>query len=453
MPRKYSARLLTAALVLVAAYLFVVLTDMRPSFDAFGWLNWGRQALRWNLNTNSAPSWKPLTFLFTFPYALAGRGQERLWMVTAVAAAFGGSLFAARIAHRLAQPAPRYAAVTAAALAAIGLLGMSRWWGLITISNSDPMDVTLCLAAVDAHLSGRPRLAFAALTLAALGRPEVWPFVAAYAIWLWRAQPSARIGVTAGLAAIPLVWFGIPALTARSWFVAGNVALVPGLALHGDKLTGSVDLYLDLYPFVVWLAVAAALVLAAIKRDKTSLALAGAALAWWAIETAFIFHGWPAQSRYMAESAAVMVVLAAAGAGRLLALGATARLPARLASIAVVVALVVLVIPTASDRVATARADIAQRRFYAKRLAHLQRAIADIGGAHRIRSCGQPVSLRGLQSALAYELGMNTGFVGYKIGKEIHGHKPVVLFEPIDLQWRIRPLNTRKQCADLAYGP
>ena len=49
---------------------------------------WGRQVLHWNLNTDGAPSWKPLTFLFTLPYALSrARGQMWLWMVTAVAGA------------------------------------------------------------------------------------------------------------------------------------------------------------------------------------------------------------------------------------------------------------------------------------------------------------------------------------------------------------------------------
>jgi hypothetical protein len=444
---------LVAALVVALAYLFVVLTDMRPAFDAFGWLNWGRQALHWNLDTNSAPSWKPLTFLFTFPYALAGRGQMRLWMVTAVAAAFAGSVFAARIAYRLAQPAPRFVALTAGALAAIGLLGISGWWDLITISNSDPMDVTLALAAIDAHLSERPRLAFGALVLLALGRPEAWPFTGLYAIWLWRSQPAARALIVAGLAVIPLLWFGIPALTARSWFIAGNVAQVQRLVLHGNRLTGSFRLYFRLYPLAVWLAVAVALALAAIRRDRTALALAAAAIVWLVIEIAFIYHGWPAESRYMAESAAVMMVLAAAAAGRLLALGQSAGWPARVASIAAVAALIAAVIPTASDRVAVARADIAQRRSYAHSLAHLEQAIAQLGGAHRIRSCGQPVSLLGLQSALAYELDMNGGFVGYDIGKMIRGRRPIVVFRPIAQQWRIRPMHSPARCASLAFGP
>ena len=62
--------------VVLVALAWVVVTRMRPTYDAFGWLVWGRQVLHWDLNTDGAPSWKPLTFLFTLPYGLA-RGNAR----------------------------------------------------------------------------------------------------------------------------------------------------------------------------------------------------------------------------------------------------------------------------------------------------------------------------------------------------------------------------------------
>ena len=105
--------------VAVVSALFVVVSDMRPSYDGFGFMVWGRQVLHWNLNTDGAPSWKPLPFLFTLPYAVAGRGQMWLWMGTAVAGAVAGSVFAARVAFRLTGPAPerRYAPYVAGAFA------------------------------------------------------------------------------------------------------------------------------------------------------------------------------------------------------------------------------------------------------------------------------------------------------------------------------------------------
>src|SRR5207248_10516561 len=106
--RRISARTLwhpglIVALVLIGlSILFLVLTGARPSYDAYGWLVWGRQTLHRNLDTNGAPSWKPLTFIFTLPYVLVGRHQPWLWMVTEVAAALSGVVFAGRSAYTLA---------------------------------------------------------------------------------------------------------------------------------------------------------------------------------------------------------------------------------------------------------------------------------------------------------------------------------------------------------------
>ena len=185
-PAGHAGWFVGAALVGVSI-AFVALTHMEPGYDAYGWLVWGRQTLHWNLDTNGAPSWKPLTFLFTLPYAPLGRTQPWLWMVIDVADA--GRLRVRRPdrlpAHR-AHPGRRYAPYVAGAFAGLALLGIDDYWHQIVIANSDQIDVTLCLAAIDCHLGRRPRLAFGALVLASLGRPEAWPFAALYAIWLWR---------------------------------------------------------------------------------------------------------------------------------------------------------------------------------------------------------------------------------------------------------------------------
>jgi hypothetical protein len=461
----FGAAVATAAVVIVAAVIFVDGTNMRPAYDAFGWLVWGKQALHWNLNTNGAPSWKPLTFLFTYPYALAHGGQMRLWMVTSVAAAFAGCVFAARIAFRLtaADTSRSYAPYIAAALAAAAVLGLDGYWPLILISNSDPMVVTLCLLGIDAHLSERPKLAFGALALASLGRPEMWPFTLIYAIWAFRTrpQPGMRIYLLAGLALIPLLWFGVPALTARSWFAAGEVALNPKLELHGNTWTGTWKLFFGLYPTAVWLAALFALGLAVARRDRTTLLLLGASLLWVLIEFGFILHKWPAQNRYLTEPAVVVAIVAAAALGRLLVIGATTNWAIRIASLAVVAGVIAAVIPTAQNRVSAAQAAVTQRRHDATRLDRLQALIKLLGGARRIRSCGQPAAVVGLQSALAYDLDMNVGFVGDKPARLIHHHKPIVLFKPNGFGWVVIPIHIRRvdeqRCATLLsetnFGP
>src|SRR5436309_9142117 len=108
----------TAAGVLVLSAVLVAWARTRPSFDAYGWLVWGHQTLHASLDLGGAPSWKPLPYLFTVPFALAGHYQMWLWMFFSVTVALAGAVFAGRIAYRLSaggNPAP--ATTTTARLA------------------------------------------------------------------------------------------------------------------------------------------------------------------------------------------------------------------------------------------------------------------------------------------------------------------------------------------------
>jgi hypothetical protein len=442
--------------VLALSVLVVVLTHMRPAYDAYGWLVWGHQTLHLDLNTDGAPSWKALTYLFTVPYALAGRGAMELWMVTAVAATLAGAVFAARIAYRLTGPAPgrRYAPAAAAVLAGAGVLGIIGYSHLALIASSDPMVVALCLAAIDAHLGKRPRLAFALLVLASLGRPEAWPLALLYAVWAWRAVPatSTRLLLLAGLVLIPVLSFGIPALTSKSWMSAAHLDLRSPNAVHGSKITGVIGRYHGLYELPVWLAAGAGLVLALARRKRAPLVLVAAAALWVAVEIAFAYHGFSAVPRYLIEPAAIVVVLAACAVGWVLA--GTARFP-RSSSVAGAVAVAVLVaalVPDAAQRVRTVRGEIGDAHRFAAQDDSLEAAIARIGGPARVLACGQPVTDVGHQSVLAWDMGVNVGEVGYKPGKAIAQGNPIVLFHSHHDGWQVRPIHTRAACARLALA-
>jgi hypothetical protein len=436
-----------AGCVLVVAVAWVVLTRMRPAYDAFGWLGWGRQVLRWNLNTDGAPSWKPLTFLFTLPYALAGANPQMwLWMITSTAAALGGAVFGARIAYRLTGPCPErpWAPLAAGAFAGVGVLGLGGYSQLVLNANSDPMVVTLCLAAIDCHLSGRFRLAFASLVLVSLGRPEGWAFAGLYAIWAWRADPSMRILAVAGVVLIPVAWFVVPGITSHSWFISGDLALNSANVIHGNKIVGVIDRLRSLYELPMQLAVLCALVLAAVRRDRLSLTLAGSAFLWAAIEIAFAYHGWSAVPRYLIEPGAVLVVVAGGAVGSVLAYEPSDRWrPRTLRWILVVpvLALVVALIPAARSRARLAHAEIHSGHNTALELSRLEAVIRQDGGATRIRRCGQPVTLLGYQSELAWAIGLNVGNVGFRPGKSIAEGLPIVLFNPHDDGWQVRPID------------
>ncbi len=443
---------LAVLVALLAVSLIVILASgMRPGYDAFGWLVWGHQVLHGSLNTDGAPSWKPVTFLFTLPYELAGdKGQLWLWMVTAVAGALAGCVFAAHIAYKLTGPSPRrrYAPFVAGAFAGVGALGLDTYSHLILIANSDPMIVTLCLAAVDCHLYKRHRLAFTMLVLASLGRPEAWPFALLYAIWAWRAVPSMRAMSIVGLALIPALWFSVPAITSKSWLRPGDLALNSANVIHGNKIIGVINRFRGLCGLPIQIAALVGIGIAVARRDRTTLLLGAAGALWIAVEIAFALHGWSGVSRYLIEPAAVMVVIAAGAVGRVLAFSPRTGRPRRLLSLAAAAAPVLLVallavtlIPTARQRARSAHGDVDQARLAGKQIMALQQVVAKDGGAARIRACGQPVTLVGLQSKVAWATGLNVGNVGYRPGKAINSGEPIVLFKPHLNGWQVRPIH------------
>ncbi|HTU96051.1 MAG TPA: hypothetical protein VMF14_09450, partial [Solirubrobacteraceae bacterium] len=384
--------------VCAVSALFVVVSDMRPSYDGFGFLVWGKQVLHWNLNTDGAPSWKPLPFLFTLPYALTGSAQMWLWMGTAVAGAVLGAVFAARVAFRLTGPAPGrpYAPYVAGIFAGLGVLGINDYLHLVLIANSDALIVAALLAAVDCHLVGRRRLCFGMLVLASLGRPEAWVFAGLYGLWLmWTVRtPSMWLMVMVGLIFIPAFWFSIPALTSKSWFISGDLALNQQTVIHGNKIVGVISRFRSLYELPMQLVGLVAVILAILRRDRTTLLVVAAALLWLVIEVGFAYHGWSAVSRYMIEPAAVMVAVAGAGIGWLLS-GARPLGVLRWLGPVVALGLVIALVPAGKSRAHTARHLIDNARHSAKMIDRLRGVIAQEGGPDAIKACGQPVSLLG----------------------------------------------------------
>jgi hypothetical protein len=435
-----------AAAVILVSVLCVVLIGMRPGYDAFGWLVWGRQVLHGNLNTDGAPSWKPMTFLFTLPYALAGKSQMSLWTVTAVAGALGGAVFAGRIASKLTGPCPgrRFAPFAAAVFAGVGMLGIGGYVHQVLIADSDPLVATICLAAIDSHLSKRPRLAFALIVLASLGRPEVWPYAVLYAVWLWRAVASARRLAVIGVALIPALWFSVPALTSKDWFVSGDLALSSINAanvIHGNQIIGVISRFGSLYELPMQLAALGAVVIALARRDRQLLTLIAAACLWVAIEIAFVLHGWSGAPRYLFEPAAVMIVLAGVAVGRALAYAPQRRRGLRWLGPVMVAGLVVALAPTATSRVRADHREVSAAHVAGREIDRLQDVIARIGGAARVRACGQPVTLVGAQSAVAWAVGLNVGNVGFRPGRSIRRGQPIVIFKPHLRGWQVRPVH------------
>ncbi len=436
----------SAVALLVISTAILLWARTRPGFDPYGWLVWGHQTVAGNLDTNAAPSWKPLPYLFTVPYGLFGHYQLWLWMITSLAISLGGAVFAGRIAHRLtgAGPERRYAAYAAALFAGLGLLGISDYWHYLLSAQSDPMIVTLCLAAIDCHLSGRPRWAFVCGALAALGRPEVWLFLGLYSIWAWRAIPSMRWLIVTGIVLVVLLWFGIPALTSRSPFVAGSNALGSGRRLRSDRVFGTIGRFLDLNPTVLELTALLAVALAVVRRDRLTLVLAAGVCVWVIVEIAFSLHGWPGLGRYMFEPAAVVIALAGVAIGRLLAEPPRISSLATWLGIALVVVIVGALVPPAVSHARTAHRDIRAQRVRTGQIGRLSSVVARLGGPARFRPCGEPLTRLEYQTILAWTLHLNVASVGYKYVPAIASGRPIVLFTPLSHGgWRVQALHQR----------
>jgi hypothetical protein len=443
------------ALTLVSV-LLVYVAGTRPGFDPYGWLVWGHQTLSASLDTNAAPSWKPLPYLFTVPYALAGHYEMRLWMITSVAVALSGSVFAARIVYRLtdAPPERRWAALTAGVFAGLAVLGLQDYAHYILSSQSDPMIVSLCLGAIDCHLSGRPRAAFVLALLASLGRPEAWAFLGLYSIWIWRRLPATRWLLVTGWALLVLLWFGIPALTSRTPFVSASNALDSGRRLTSDQIGGTISRFLGLNELPVELAALVGVVLALVRRDRATLTLAAGVVLWVLIEIAFALHGWPGLARYMFEAGGVLVVIAGVAVGRLLADRPPWPAVPSWAGAALVVVLVASLVPAA---IADARAEHKDLREQHKRTAEindLPRVIDQFGGAARLRGCGEPLTRLEYQTMVAYTLGDNVNQVGFKYSLSIANGNPIVMFTPFPsgVGWVVQAMHqTSPACQSLPH--
>jgi hypothetical protein len=451
-PRPLSARrvphlatLVTGAGLIAVSTAIVAWARTRPGFDPYGWLVWGHQTLSGGLDTNAAPSWKPLPYLFTVPYALVGHDQLYLWMITAVAVSLAGSIFAARIAHRLtaAPGGRRWAGYVAGAVAALAVLETQDYSHYILSSQSDPMIVALCLGAIDAHLSGRPRLAFVLGVLAGLGRPEVWPFLALDGLWLWLRVPRSRALVAAGALATLALWFGIPALTSRTPFVAASNALGSGRRLHSNLVFGTIGRFLGMHEVALELAALLSVALAVRRRDRTTLALAAGVCIWVAIEIAFALHGWPGLVRYMFEAGGVMVVVGAIGVGRVLADPPRVTSAAGLAGLLAAAAVVAGLIPGVVSRVRVERADLREQHARTAEINRLATDIQRLGGRARVLACGEPLVLLEYQTVLAWNLHVNVSKIGWKLPPALAAGRPLVVFTPRPQGWVVQAVHQR----------
>src|SRR5450755_3918413 len=195
--------LLVLGCVAVAALSAAVLPTV-PSYDPWSWIVWGREVSDPHLSfaVTGGPSWKPLPFLFTTIWGFFGGAAPTLWVATARWGGLLGLVAAWRLASRLLGGG--WAGVAAGLLAVAGVMLTQDWFYYFFHGTSEVVLIGASLWAVDRFLEGRHGQAFALAVAASLIRPEWWPFIGLYALWLWFAVPEfkklgPRLAILSGL--------------------------------------------------------------------------------------------------------------------------------------------------------------------------------------------------------------------------------------------------------------
>src|SRR5919106_6709026 len=193
-----------------------LLLPSEPSYDPWAWFVWSREIAHLELDTAGGPSWKPLPVLLLAPVAPLGDDLTvAVWIALARAGALLGMVLAYRLAARFAGGPPALRAV-AGTTAAVALALTPDWFQFTAHASEAPVGVALMLAAIERHLDGHRAQAMGLLAATCLMRPELFPFLALYAVWLWRAERGLRGPGAALMTAILLAWI-VP-----EWIGSGN---------------------------------------------------------------------------------------------------------------------------------------------------------------------------------------------------------------------------------------
>ena len=193
------------------------------------------------------------------------------------------------------------------------------------------------LIAVDRHLDGAPRQAFAVGFLAALDRPEIWLFWGPYGLWLFWRDPGARKLVIGLFLLIPVLWF-CPSTGARATSCAVSAApksrapTVPPLP-SARSARSSTD---HAWPTVLLRIKVAAVLAAGRSRlcsrvlvragrgalaeprrhgQLTTLAMAVLGVAWFVVVAIMTQAGFSGNNRYLVLGSALIDIAGAVGLG------------------------------------------------------------------------------------------------------------------------------------------
>jgi hypothetical protein len=436
------------ALLVLGCFALAALSLILPSppgKDPWAWIIWGREVAHLNLDTMSGSSWKPLPVLFTTPFSIFGDAAPQLWILVVRAGALLAVLFAFRVASRLAGTIAGVTAAIAVALAA--------WPRYVAQGNVEPLSAALVLIAVERHLTGHRHQALVCGGLAALGRPELWPFLALYALFVFFRKGTSKPAVVALLLIVPVLWLGGDLWGSGDAFHGSKRAagtkdrakkrdqrLVekaraegkppPQIHAQASAISHTVGGARHLLIFPAYVAALAGLGFALWRRQREALVLAAAAVALFAVVALMSLLGYGGSPRFLFPAVGLVAVLAGVGVSSLLDAGR------RHVRVALGAALVLAAsAPFIVDRANEFRAEGKLVRTRSDLQDDLHRVIQR-AGRDRILAVGQPNTPGEFAHQLAWELGIHLEAVG-------GGRPPAVIFTGPPPPFAAQPLPTK----------
>jgi len=393
-PAHTAARARPYTVVVAASFALAglsLLLPSTPSYDPWAWLIWGRELAGGGLDTTAGPAWKPLPVLVTAALAPFDAAPE-LWLLLARAAGVAAVLLVGLLAWRVSRGSP-----VAALVASGSLVLVSGFVRGVALGFSEGLLVALAAAAVLCHLGEQRRRALVLGLLAALLRPEVWPFLLAYGVLLWR-RGEERPLLVAAAAVVPLAWFGPELWGSGELLRSTERARVPN---PGQPALASVPALEVLKRFVLMTPPVAVLGVALAFGSRVARPYALGALGWVALVALMSQAGFSGEERYLLPAAAA----AAVAAGVVWA----ERLRARWVVVFAVLALAAL--PLVAREAAELRRDLVDD---AALRADLETAIAAAGGPDRLR-CGAVAAGRYRFPLVAWQLDVPISAVGFSL--------------------------------------